>query len=158
MTQYTPSSSEPGQRPPNFWNASHGIGSWLFTLDHKRIGVMYLAFVWAAFMLGGVFALLVRTEEFSAEKGKQLFLKTKNWEGEDAPSCSSCHTDDPRQKGKHAASKKPILPLAPISNPDRFTNATKVEKNFSTHCQEIYSRDCDPAEKGHYLAYFLSVK
>ena len=100
----------------------------------------------------------IRTEEFSAEKGKQLFLKTKNWEGEDAPSCSSCHTDDPRQKGKHAASKKPILPLAPISNPDRFTNATKVEKNFSTHCQEIYSRDCDPAEKGHYLAYFLSVK
>ena len=62
MTQYTPSSSEPGQRPPNFWNSSRGIASWLLTLDHKRIGVMYLAFVWAAFMLGGVFALLVRTE------------------------------------------------------------------------------------------------
>jgi cytochrome c peroxidase len=100
----------------------------------------------------------IRAEEFSAEKGKQLFLKTKNWEGEDAPSCSSCHTDDPRQNGKHAASKKPILPLAPISNPERFTNVAKVEKNFSTHCQEIYSRDCDPAEKGHYLAYLLSVK
>ncbi len=68
MTQYTPSSSEPGQRPPNFWNASHGIGSWLFTLDHKRIGVMYLAFVWAAFLLGGVFALLVRTELLTAGK------------------------------------------------------------------------------------------
>ncbi len=100
----------------------------------------------------------IRAEEFSAETGKQLFLKTKNWEGEDAPSCSSCHTDDPRQKGKHAVSKKPILPLAPISNPDRFTSVAKVEKNFSTHCQEIYSRDCDPAEKGHYLAYLLSVK
>jgi mono/diheme cytochrome c family protein len=100
----------------------------------------------------------IRAEEFSAETGKQLFLRTKNWEGEDAPSCSSCHTDDPRQKGKHAASKKPILPLAPISNPERFTNVAKVEKNFSTHCQEIYNRDCDPAEKGHYLAYFLSVK
>jgi hypothetical protein len=44
MTQYTPSSSEPGQRPPNFWNSSRGIASWLLTLDHKRIGVMYLAF------------------------------------------------------------------------------------------------------------------
>ncbi|HNF97252.1 MAG TPA: cytochrome c oxidase subunit I, partial [Pseudomonadota bacterium] len=61
MTQYTPSSSEPGQRPPSFWSSSRGIASWLFTLDHKRIGVMYLAFVWAAFLLGGIFALLVRT-------------------------------------------------------------------------------------------------
>jgi hypothetical protein len=68
MTQYTPSSSEPGQRPPNFWNSSRGIASWLLTLDHKRIGVMYLAFVWAAFMLGGVFALLVRTELLTAGK------------------------------------------------------------------------------------------
>ncbi len=68
MTQYTPSSSEPGQRPPSFWNSSHGLSSWLFTLDHKRIGVMYLAFVWFAFMLGGVFALLVRTELLTAGK------------------------------------------------------------------------------------------
>ena len=39
-----------------------GILSWLFTLDHKRIGVMYLVAITASFFLGGVFALLVRTE------------------------------------------------------------------------------------------------
>ncbi len=39
-----------------------GILSWLLTLDHKRIGVMYLMFILASFLLGGIFALLVRTE------------------------------------------------------------------------------------------------
>jgi cytochrome c oxidase subunit 1 len=39
-----------------------GILSWLLTLDHKRIGVMYLMCVMGAFLLGGVFALLLRTE------------------------------------------------------------------------------------------------
>ena len=39
-----------------------GIMSWLITLDHKRIGIMYLISVIAAFLLGGIFALLVRTE------------------------------------------------------------------------------------------------
>jgi len=39
-----------------------GALSWLTTLDHKRIGVMYLCLVLAAFLIGGVFALLVRIE------------------------------------------------------------------------------------------------
>jgi len=39
-----------------------GILSWIFTLDHKRIGVMYLCSVLVSFLLGGVFALVVRTE------------------------------------------------------------------------------------------------
>ena len=46
----------------NYLNHSRGIGSWLLTLDHKRIGVMYLISILTAFFLGGVFALLVRTE------------------------------------------------------------------------------------------------
>jgi len=39
-----------------------GILSWLFTLDHKRIGLMYLGGVLFAFFLGGLFAILLRTE------------------------------------------------------------------------------------------------
>ncbi|QDT64838.1 cytochrome c oxidase subunit I [Calycomorphotria hydatis] len=46
----------------NYLNCSTGIASWVFTLDHKRIGVMYLAGVSVSFLLGGVFALLLRTE------------------------------------------------------------------------------------------------
>jgi cytochrome c oxidase subunit 1 len=46
----------------NYLNHSHGIKSWLCTLDHKRIGVMYLLSVISALFLGGVFALLLRTK------------------------------------------------------------------------------------------------
>jgi len=46
----------------NYLTHDKGFASWAFTLDHKRIGVMYLASVLTAFALGGVFALLIRTE------------------------------------------------------------------------------------------------
>jgi cytochrome c oxidase subunit 1 len=48
--------------PDNYLTQGQGIGSWLFTLDHKRIGVMYMVSVLAAFFLGGVLAMLIRTE------------------------------------------------------------------------------------------------
>jgi len=35
--------------------------SWLFTLDHKRIGLMYMTVVLGAFALGGAFAVALRT-------------------------------------------------------------------------------------------------
>ena len=50
---------------PNYLSASKGLMSWLTTLDHKRIGVMYLIGITIAFFLGGVFALLIRMELFS---------------------------------------------------------------------------------------------
>ena len=46
----------------NYLTHDKGVLSWIFTLDHKRIGVMYLCSVLMAFALGGFFALLVRTE------------------------------------------------------------------------------------------------
>jgi len=49
-------------REDNYLTHRRGIASWLFTLDHKRIGVMYLVTVLAAFLLGGIFALLMRTQ------------------------------------------------------------------------------------------------
>jgi cytochrome c oxidase subunit 1 len=52
----------------NYLKHGKGILSWLFTLDHKRIGVMYLIAILASFFLGGVFAMLVRTELFTPEQ------------------------------------------------------------------------------------------
>ena len=52
-----------GDRPrpvKNYLNETKGVWSWLTTLDHKRIGIMYLTAVCAAFLIGGIFALLVR--------------------------------------------------------------------------------------------------
>jgi cytochrome c oxidase subunit I len=45
-----------------YLNAEKGIMSWLFTLDHKRIGLLYLFSITLFFFVGGVLALLLRTE------------------------------------------------------------------------------------------------
>jgi cytochrome c oxidase subunit 1 len=50
------------EAPDNYLTFKRGLISWLFTLDHKRIGVMYLAAVLVSFFVGGVMALLVRTK------------------------------------------------------------------------------------------------
>jgi len=47
---------------PSYLTAERGVWSWVFTLDHKRIGVMYLVGILTSFLMGGVMALLVRTE------------------------------------------------------------------------------------------------
>ena len=39
-----------------------GVWAWMTTIDHKRLGVMYLWATLAAFMAGGVMALIVRLE------------------------------------------------------------------------------------------------
>ncbi len=54
--------------PENYLNKSRGLLSWLATLDHKRIGVMYLICILSAFLLGGVLALVLRTELWSPGK------------------------------------------------------------------------------------------
>lgn len=46
----------------NYLNWQKGIWSWMTTLDHKRIGLMYLFTLTFFFFLGGVAALLMRTE------------------------------------------------------------------------------------------------
>lgn len=55
-------SSPPGE---NYLTYPKGFLSWLITLDHKRIGMMYLASVLFFFFVGGVFALLIRYELFA---------------------------------------------------------------------------------------------
>ena len=54
-----------GDPHANYLKAKRGIASWMLTFDHKRIGLMYLTMVSLAFLIGGVFALLVRLELFS---------------------------------------------------------------------------------------------
>jgi len=49
----------------NYLNVTKGALSWLLTLDHKRIGVMYLIGITSAFAIGGLAALLFRLELFN---------------------------------------------------------------------------------------------
>jgi cytochrome c oxidase subunit 1 len=52
----------------NYLSHEHGWRSWVFTLDHKRIGVMYLVSILAAFLLGGILAMLIRTELLTPQR------------------------------------------------------------------------------------------
>ncbi len=46
--------------PRNYLNADYGWKSWLFTLDHKRIALLYMISVTFFFIVGGSFAVLMR--------------------------------------------------------------------------------------------------
>jgi len=46
----------------NYLNANYGIKSWLLTTDHKRIALLYLVSVTLFFVLGGIYAGLIRLE------------------------------------------------------------------------------------------------
>ncbi|WP_437982152.1 cytochrome c oxidase subunit I [Sorangium sp. So ce117] len=51
-----------GGHGTDYIRAQSGIMSWLTTVDHKRIGLMYLISTFIAFAMGGVFALVLRLE------------------------------------------------------------------------------------------------
>ena len=73
MTQLTPSTPLHGGHGSSegvsfYKGGGKGFKSWALTLDHKRIGVMYLASVLISFLMGGIFALLLRIELLTPDK------------------------------------------------------------------------------------------
>src|SRR5690606_15684172 len=46
----------------NYLTSGYGLKSWLLTLDHKRIALLYLASITFFFIIGGLFAVLIRLE------------------------------------------------------------------------------------------------
>ena len=44
----------------HYLNVNYGWRSWLFTIDHKRIALLYLVSITLFFFLGGLFAVLIR--------------------------------------------------------------------------------------------------
>jgi cytochrome c oxidase subunit 1 len=53
-------SFEPQIPSEHYLNVEYGWKSWLFTLDHKRIAILYMVSITAMFFVGGLGALLVR--------------------------------------------------------------------------------------------------
>lgn len=93
-------------------------------------------------------------KDFSATAGQKLYTTV----GPNQLSCSSCHTDSPKNPGKHAKTNKVIEPMAPSANPKRFTDAAQVEKWFKRNCNDALARACTTQEKGDFMTYVLSVK
>jgi cytochrome c oxidase subunit 1 len=48
--------------PDDYIHAGYGVKSWLLTLDHKRIAILYLISITFFFFVGGFFAVLLRLE------------------------------------------------------------------------------------------------
>jgi cytochrome c peroxidase len=72
-------------------------------------------------------------------------------------SCATCHTADPRATGQTRAGK-PVEPLAPAANPQRFTDEAKVEKWFGRNCGDVLGRACTAQEKADFIAYLLTIR
>ncbi len=61
----------------DYLNISYGVRSWLLTLDHKRIAILYLVSVSIFFFVGGIFAAVVRLE-LATPKGDLVASDTYN--------------------------------------------------------------------------------
>lgn len=90
---------------------------------------------------------------FSAQRGETLF-RTKWAKGDErTPSCTACHTDNPKAAGQNAKTGRAIEPVAVSANPKRFTDKDQVEKQFGRDCKSVLGRECTPLEKGDYITF-----
>lgn len=90
----------------------------------------------------------------SAERGSRLFRTPQGGEW----SCASCHGETPTGTGRHARTNKTIQPLAPATNPERFSDTAQVEKWFRRNCGDVLKRECTAQEKGDILAWLVTLK
>lgn len=95
---------------------------------------------------------------FSAEAGEKVWsLEVVDSASGEKRSCSVCHTQDLQGVGKHKTTGKPIQPMAPSVNPERYTDAAKIEKWFKRNCKWTLGRECSPQEKGDMLTYLQGL-
>jgi hypothetical protein len=92
---------------------------------------------------------------FSAERGEHLFRTSFSTGKPDTPSCTTCHTTDPRKTGQTRAGKD-IEPMAASANPKRYTEQAKTEKWFGRNCNNVLGRECTAAEKGDFITFMLT--
>ena len=104
-------------------------------------------------------ALLTQYQQAAGQKADRLrgqhFFNAKSV---NELSCASCHGASPLLPGRHASTGKPILPLAPMVNAERFSDLAKVEKWFRRNCKDVLNRECTSLEKADVVAYLKDLK
>ncbi len=95
--------------------------------------------------------------EFDAARGQQFWQLRHPAKNGDQRACTSCHTGDPRQPGRHLTTGKPIDPLAPTASPKRLTDVREIEKWFKRNCKWTLGRECSAQEKGDIVVYLRSL-
>lgn len=93
----------------------------------------------------------------SSARGEALYRSEHPGKNGAMQSCASCHTANPKQAGQTRVGKR-IEPLAPSANPQRFTDAAKVEKWFRRNCTDVLARKCSAQEKGDFIAWLSQLK
>ena len=99
----------------------------------------------------------VPVSTLSTQRGAALYRTEHPGRDAQPVSCASCHTASPTQAGRTRVGKR-IEPLAPIANPERFTDAAKVEKWFRRNCMDVLQRECSAQEKGDFIAWLSQLK
>ena len=93
---------------------------------------------------------------FSAKDGEAFFQANHTGGGADTPSCTTCHTADPRAVGKTRVGKA-IEPMALSASPDRYSDPAKFEKWIGRNCNSVLGRDCTTKEIGDVVTYLTSL-
>ncbi|MBW8306109.1 MAG: DUF1924 domain-containing protein [Thiobacillus sp.] len=93
----------------------------------------------------------------SPARGEVLYRTEHPGKSGAMQSCASCHTANPKLAGQTRVGKR-IEPLAPSANPQRFTDAAKVEKWFRRNCTDVLRRECSAQEKGDFIAWLNQIK
>lgn len=96
-------------------------------------------------------------QPFSVEAGRQLWIQTFSDANGNKRSCTTCHTSDPKQAGRHTRTGKQIEPLAPSVSPERLTQEREVTKWLTRNCKWTLGRECTAQEKGDLLTYLNSL-
>ncbi len=99
----------------------------------------------------------VATSALSPARGEAFYRSEHRGRNGVTQSCAGCHTSNPKQPGQTRVGKR-IEPLAPAANPQRFTDAAKVEKWFRRNCTDVLQRECSAQEKGDFIAWLNQIK
>ena len=89
-----------------------------------------------------------------ALKGQKLWLTEFPAKGQFSKrSCSSCHSENLRQSGKHLRTGKIIKPMSVSVNKQSMNNIKKIKKWLKRNCKWTLGRECNVQEKSDLLAF-----
>jgi len=121
---------------------------------HGQIcGVIVLASLALSVWAGDLDSLLDEyraqsTRAFDPATGRALWRKEFG-----GKSCTSCHSDSPRNPGRHERTGKLIAPMAPSVNSERLTDMRQMKKWLLRNCKSTLGRECTALEKGDVLTW-----
>ena len=96
--------------------------------------------------------------QFNAETGRQFWTRSFSSTTSTQPrSCTSCHSANPRDPGRHVRTGKTIAPLAPSMNAERLSDAKQIRKWLTRNCKWTLGRECSAEEKAAVLVYLQSL-